>query len=59
MVENTEAAIREINRLVDKGFALVMPKEDACREFKQGTMSRLALISKMKDSGMKHRIIMH
>jgi hypothetical protein len=42
---------------VDKGFAIIMPTEEACETFKKGTMSRLALISKMKDTGMKHRII--
>ena len=47
----------EINRLLDKGFALVIPKGEACGVFQQGTLSRLALMSKMKETGMKHRII--
>ena len=55
--ENPEAALGEINRLVDRGFAVIIPKEEAMETFKRGTVSRLALISKMKETGMKHHRI--
>eukprot|EP00435_Cladocopium_sp_Y103_P025058 s1947_g6.t1 len=56
--DNQEAASAELQRLIDKGFAKLLPVEEAKKLFGDGTVSRLALISKMKDSGvMKHRLV--
>ena len=57
MLENDEAAEEEIQRLVQKNFIQRISKEDLLDHFTEGTLSRLALISKLKDSGWKHRII--
>eukprot|EP00435_Cladocopium_sp_Y103_P043740 s1013_g12.t1 len=57
MYENEEAAAGEIERLVDRGFAILLPKQEAIGKFQFGTVSKMALISKMKESGMKHRVI--
>ena len=37
VTENMEAAVGEIDRLVDKGFAITLSKEEACQTFQQGT----------------------
>eukprot|EP00435_Cladocopium_sp_Y103_P065114 s1794_g27.t1 len=56
--ENKEAAEGELQRLLDKGFAKRLSAEEAKTMYGSGTVSRLALISKMKDSGqMKHRLV--
>eukprot|EP00435_Cladocopium_sp_Y103_P053476 s1341_g17.t1 len=56
--ENQAAAEGELQRLLDKGFAKKLSAEEAKARFQTGTVSRLALISKMKDSGhMKHRLV--
>eukprot|EP00435_Cladocopium_sp_Y103_P009907 s3598_g2.t1 len=56
--ENEEAASAELQRLIDKGFAKLLSVEQARERFQEGTVSRLALVSKLKDSGqMKHRLV--
>ena len=61
MHEDVEAAKGELDRYVEKDFAVLLEKEEAAEAFGIGTVSRLALISKMKEgplgSVMKHRII--
>ena len=58
MTQDPEAAQTELDRLADKGFLLFVPKEQIAEEFARGTVSRLALITKMKEGGIvKHRII--
>ena len=58
MVENEEAAKGEIQRLEEKGFVGVISKETLLQSFDRGTVSKLALISKQKESGQwKHRVI--
>ena len=58
MLENEQAAQEEIDRLVEKNFVAVIDKKTLLDNFKEGTLSRLALISKQKESGTwKHRII--
>eukprot|EP00435_Cladocopium_sp_Y103_P036989 s818_g9.t1 len=57
MHDNEDAAAGEIERLVDRGFAVLLPKQEAVEKFQSGTVSKMALISKMKETGMKHRVI--
>ena len=57
MYEDKDPATNELNRLVEKGFAIKMEKKEAVEKFKSGTLSRLALISKVKESSIKYRII--
>ena len=53
-----EAAEGEIERLVNKGFAVVKSKRWVKERFGSGTVSRMALIQKVKDDGkVKNRII--
>ena len=56
--ENEEAAEGELQRLLDKGFATLLSVDEAKSKFEHGTISKLALISKQKESGaVKHRLI--
>lgn len=56
--ENEDAAEAELQRLIDRGFEMILSVEEAKEKFEKGTVSRLALISKQKDSGIiKHRLI--
>ena len=56
--EDAEASQKELQRLIDKGFVVTISQEEIKARFSEGTVSKLALISKMKDSGtMKHRFI--
>ena len=57
MYEDKEPAKKELQRLVDKGFAVIMSKSEATEKFKVGTMSKLALITKKKENYIKYRII--
>ena len=61
MHEDVEAAKGELDRYIEKGFAVLLDKNEAAEAFGRGTVSRLALISKMKEGPqgavMKHRII--
>ena len=57
MYEDREPATKELERLVEKGFAVIMDKTEAKEMFKTGTMSRLALIAKAKENYIKYRII--
>ena len=57
MLENEEAAEEEIERLIKKNFVTKISKQEVLEHFSEGTLSRLALISKQKESGWKHRII--
>ena len=61
MHEDVVAAKGALDRYVEKGFAVLLEKEEAVEAFGVGTVSRLALISKKKDGPlgvvMKHRII--
>ena len=61
MHEDVEAAKGELDRYREKGFAVLLDKEEAAEAFGCGTVSKLALISKLKEgplgSVMKHRII--
>ena len=61
MQEDVEAAKGELDRYVEKGFAELLDKEEASSAFGRGTVSKLALISKVKEGPlgtvMKHRII--
>eukprot|EP00435_Cladocopium_sp_Y103_P016550 s3307_g4.t1 len=56
--EGEEAALGELQRLIERDFAMVISADEAQAKFEKGTVSRLALISKQKESGvMKHRLI--
>ena len=57
MYDDVGPAQEELDRLVSKGFAVIMEKEEAVKEFQTGTMSRLALITKVKENYTKYRII--
>ncbi len=58
MYEMQEEATVEINRYVEKGFAVVKPVEWAQSVFGTGTVSKLACIHKVRDDGTsKTRII--
>ena len=55
--ENEDAAEGELQRLIERGFAMILSVDEAKEKFEKGT-SRLALISEQKDSGViKHRLI--
>eukprot|EP00435_Cladocopium_sp_Y103_P048824 s861_g14.t1 len=48
----------EDGETIDRDFAMVISADEAKTKFEKGTVSRLALISKQKESGvMKHRLI--
>ena len=49
MHEDMEAAKGELDRYREKGFAVLLDKGEASEAFGSGTVSRLALISKMKE----------
>ena len=49
--EDKEAAPGELDRLAAKGFIQIIPKEEAVTTYRQGTISKLALILKMKPKG--------
>ena len=56
--EDLEGAGEELGRYLDKGFARRMPTDKAAERFGSGTVSRLALITKVKDQGViKRRIV--
>ena len=56
--EDLEGSIAEIDRLVSKGFAVEMSKQEAEQVFGTGTISKMALLTKVKDSGaIKRRLI--
>ena len=58
MQDDVEGAQQELDRLVSRGFAVYLTKEEAKQNFHRAIMSRLALITKVKDTGVKkHRII--
>ena len=58
MLESKADAEQEIQRYVDKGFAIVKPLEWAQTVFEKGTVSKLACITKIKeDQTKKVRII--
>ena len=58
MYEWEEQATKEINRYVEKGFAVIRTVEWAQAVFGTGTVSKLACIHKLKDDGSsKTRII--
>ena len=61
MHEDMEAAKGELDRYIEKGFAVLLDKGEAAEAFGRGTVSKLALISKLKEGPqgavMKHRII--
>ena len=57
MYEDRGPATKELERLVEKGFAIIMDKTEAKEKFKTGTLSRLALIAKQKENHIKYRII--
>ena len=53
-----DAAQGEIDRLVQQGFAVRATKDELREQFSTAIISKLALISKIKESGeVKHRII--
>ena len=53
-----DASASEIDRLVGKGFAVVRPKSWIIERLGKGTISRMALIQKVKEDGTtKNRII--
>jgi len=53
MQDDYEGARQELDRLVDRGFAAYLKKDEARQNFYRATLSRLALITKIKDSGAK------
>ena len=54
----SEAAEEELNRDVQKGFAVIKDKEWSTSRFGTGTISKMALIQKVKDDGrIKNRVI--
>ena len=53
--DQPEDAEVEVERLVKAGFVVVVSKEEACRRFGSGTVSRLALIVKDKPDGSRKR----
>ena len=57
-VEEPEHAAAEVQRYLEKGFAFEAKNEWVVERFKQGTVSRLALLIKEKDNGeIKRRVI--
>ena len=48
MHEDVQAAKGELDRYIEKGFAVMLEKEEATAAFGTGTVSKLALISKQK-----------
>eukprot|EP00435_Cladocopium_sp_Y103_P029157 s2227_g7.t1 len=57
-VEAPEDAEIEVQRYVEKGFALLMDWDEVATHFDKGTVSRLALIVKDKpDGGVKRRVV--
>ena len=56
--ELADASAAEIDRLVNKGFAVVKSKDWIFTRFGRGTISKMALIQKVKENGTtKNRII--
>ena len=56
--EDLGGAGEELGRYLDQGFARRLPKHLAAQRFGSGTVSRLALITKVKDEGIiKRRIV--
>ena len=56
--EDSEASAQEMQRLIDKGFVVKLSQQEIKARFSEGTVSKLALISKVKESGtIKHRFI--
>jgi hypothetical protein len=56
--DDREGAQGELDRLVNKGFAEIVPLAEIMQKFKTGTVSKLALITKVKPNGVvKHRLI--
>ena len=56
--DEPEHARTELSRLVEEGFAVVLPTNEANSMHKHGTVSKLALLVKEKDDGsVKRRII--
>ena len=53
MQDDYEGARQELDRLVARGFAAYLTKDEARQNFHRATMSRLALITKVKESGAK------
>ena len=58
MHEDEQGARQELDRLVDRGFAQYLSKDEARAHFDRATLSKLALITKVKESGAKkYRVI--
>ena len=56
--DDREGAQGELDRLVGKGFAEIVPMTEIREKFRTGTVSKLALIAKIKPNGtVKHRLI--
>ena len=53
MQDDPEGARQELDRLVERGFAVYLTKAEAREHFHRATLSRLALITKIKDTGVK------
>ena len=53
MMEDPEGARQELDRLVSRGFAEYLTKDEAREHFRRAILSRLALITKVKESGAK------
>ena len=57
-VEAPEDAEIEVQRYVEKGFAILMDWEEVRAHFDKGTVSRLALVLKTKpDGSVKRRVV--
>eukprot|EP00435_Cladocopium_sp_Y103_P014598 s616_g3.t1 len=58
MYDDREAAQAEIDRLVQQGYVVYATEDELKDQFSKATVSKLALITKHKESGeVKHRII--
>ena len=53
MQDDADGARQELDRLVSKGFAAYLTKNEAREHFHRAMLSRLAFIAKVKDSGAK------
>lgn len=53
MQDDAEGARQELDRLVSRGFAAYLTKGEARQHFHRAILSKLALITKAKDSGVK------
>ena len=53
MQDDAEGARQELDRLVSRGFAAYLTKGEARQHFHRAILSKLALITKVKDSGVK------